>query len=177
MHRINQLIKSGQTLFRTADLQVLWEIDNPNTLYSAVQRALRQGVLTRIQKGLYTLAGISQVEPIQLGQKAIHDYAYLSTETVFSQAGVIQQLVPAFTFISTQSKKLQLLGKEYRYRQMKPIFLYNKLGVQSEAGLFRASPERAAADLLYYNPLAYLDNKEALDWELVLSIQKQVGFL
>ncbi|MBU0978750.1 MAG: type IV toxin-antitoxin system AbiEi family antitoxin domain-containing protein [Patescibacteria group bacterium] len=177
MNRINELIKSGQTIFHTTDLAVLWHISNRNTLYTATQRAVKQGVLARIYKGLYTTGSLFQLDPFLLGQKAWHDFTYLSTETVLVQAGIIFQSMPYITFVAATTKKLLILGQEYRFRQMAPQFLHNRMGIDQKDGLFVASPERAVADLLYYNPSAFLDNRSLPDWDKIRSIQQQVGFL
>lgn len=177
MNKINELIKSGQTIFRTSDLAMLWGISNRSTLYTATQRLIKQGVLTRIYKGLYTTASLNQIEPILLGQKVAHDFAYLSTETVLIQAGILFQSLPYLTFVTTRSQKMRLLGQAYRYRQMLPQFLFNQTGITQKKGLFTATPERAAADLLYYNTAAFFDNPDGLNWKTVKEIQQQVGFI
>lgn len=176
MNRINELIKSGQTLFRTNDLALLWRITNRNTLYTAIQRAINQGVLSPIQKGLYTTQALDQVNPFTIGSKLVHEYTYLSTETILVQNGIIFQSIPQLTYVTSRSYQLRVLDTDYRFRQMKPQLLHNRSGVTQQEWGFVASTERAVADMLYYNPAFHFDNPTAINWDEVKRIREQVHY-
>ena len=177
MYRINKLLKEKNTLFHTQDLAVLWGITNRNTLYTTIKRYVDQGVFTPIYKGFYTTVDLDQLDPVTLGIRALHEYAYLSTETVLGKAGVIFQLSHHITLVSSLSKIISIGDQSYRVRSMRDEFLYNDMGISIENGIPIASPARAIADLLYFNPNYYFDNLKALDIKKVRSIQKGVGYL
>lgn len=177
MYRINKLLKEKNTLFHTQDLAVLWGITNRNTLYTTIKRYVKKGIFVPIYKGFYTTVDLEQLDPVSLGMRALRGYAYLSTETVLGRAGVIFQLSPHITLISSVSKTISIGDQSYQVRSMRDEFLYNDRGIRIENEIPIASPERAMADLLYFNPSYYFDNLKALDIQKMRSIQKEVGYI
>jgi predicted transcriptional regulator of viral defense system len=176
MYRLNELIKLDRKIYHTNDLALLWKITNKNTLYTAIKRYSRKGVLLPIYKGLYSTVPVSQLDPLELGKAIIHHYTYLSTESVLAQAGVIAQIIYPYTFVSDQPKKVTIGTISFLFRQVKPDYLFNPTGIIDRHGVYVASPERAAADMLYFNPKYHFDVPESLDFEEVKLIQKEVGY-
>ena len=176
MYRINELLTINRRLFHTNDLAILWGMENRQTLYTTVSRYLDRGVLFQIYKGLYSTLPLDALDPVEVGQAVIHRYAYLSTETVLAQAGVISQLVYDWTFVTDKSKRVQVGTWSFRCRQMKDEYLYHSAGIRVEKNGRIASPERAVADLLYYNSHYHFDAPELVDFKLVRQIQEQVGY-
>jgi predicted transcriptional regulator of viral defense system len=174
--RFVQLARMGETVFHARDLANLWGIRNNNTLYTTLKRYVERGLLFRIYKGLYSLAPASEIDPLFLGIKAIHEYGYISTETILEKAGVIAQKINWITLVSSKSRKFSAGGNEYRSRKLADKFLFNSAGIENENGVFFARSERAAADLLYFNPEAYLDGANLLDWKKVRNLQKEIGY-
>ena len=134
-------------------------------------------MLIPIYKGLYTTVPLSQLDPLELGKAIIHKYAYLSTESVLAQAGVIAQTIYSYTFVSDTPKKVSIGTMSFLFRQLKQDYLYNPVGIINDHGVFVATPERAAADMLYFNPKYYFDVPESIDLEKVRIIQKEIGYL
>ena len=176
MYRINELLQIDRKIFHTGDLAVLWDIANKNTLYTAIKRYVGQGLLIPIYKGLYATLPPAQLDPLELGKAIIHRYTYLTTESVLAQAGVIFQAVYAYTFVSDLNKKVTLGSTSFLFRKLKQAYLNNPAGVRQQNGSFVASPERAAADMLYFNPRYHFDAPESLDFEKIKMIQKEVGY-
>jgi hypothetical protein len=176
MYRINELIKLDRKIYHTNDLAILWGITNKNTLYTAIKRYVQIGILLPIFKGLYSTVPFSQLDPIEVGKAIIHRYTYLSTESVLAEAGVISQATYAYTFVSDQSKRVAVGSMSFLFRQLKDVYLYNPAGIESRNGIFVATLERAAADMLYFNPRYHFDLPESINFEKVRSIQKEVGY-
>ncbi|MBU4056602.1 hypothetical protein KJ695_01680, partial [Patescibacteria group bacterium] len=166
----------GDSVFHTQDLASLWQIKNPGTLYMLLNRYAKKGLLFRIYKGFYSIKPVEQIDPIKLGIKALHGFAYVSTETVLSKAGIIQQNIYGVTFVSSRSKKFLIGGNHYYSRKLKDIYLYQPAGIIYENGVKTATTERAVADLLYFNPNAYFDGAMLIDWKKVIEIQKEIGY-
>jgi hypothetical protein len=163
-------------LFHSNDLALLWGITNRNTLYTSIKRYVQKGILIPIFKGLYSTMPLEQLDPIDLGQAIIHRYAYLSTESVLAEAGAITQITYSYTFVSDQSKRLSIGPWSFLVRQMKDESLHNPTGVQMRDSTFVATVERAAADMLYFNPRYHFDVRERIDFEKVKAIQEEVGY-
>lgn len=174
--KIASLLKQERKLFHTNDLALIWQINNKNTLYTTIKRYLKKEVLIPIHKGFYSTIDPNKINPIELGIGFLHQYAYLSTESVLVKNGIISQNIPHLTLVSGVSKKFELFNRSYIVRQMRPEFLYQTIGITKENNYQKAEVERAVADLLYFNPHYHLDGKKLVDWKKVRFIQKKVGF-
>lgn len=161
MYRINKqsvLFQSGQKLFHTQDLAVLWQVDNKNTLYVTINRFITRKTLYRVVKGLYSTIPVGEIDKYELGASLIHRYAYLSCETVLFNEGVIFQVPSHITFVSSVSKKIKLGNNYYSYRKMKPERLLDSTGVVKEKSYYIATTDRAISDMKYFNPRYNFDN-------------------
>lgn len=174
--RFYQLAKLGVLVFHIDDLANLWQIKNPNTLRTTLKRYSKEGLLIRIHRGLYSLLPIEKINPQLLGLKALHQYAYLSTETVLAQEGIIFQNILQITLVSSISKKFTIGPYQYQCRQLSDKFLFNDAGILVRDGLQIATLERAVADMLYFNPKYYFDASHLINWTKVRAIQKQLGY-
>ena len=166
MYKINELLKLQQNLFHTNDLALIWGIDNKNTLYTGIKRYIQKGILIPVQKGLYSTIPLDQ-----------HGFAYLSTESVLAQEGVISQAVFAITLVGSISKRFEVGGYHFICRRLKDELLYRTAGIEQKDGVFIAKIERAAADILYFDPKYHFDNLSKIGWTKVRQIQKEVGYI
>ena len=171
MYKINKLLQAPTKLFHTQDLALLWGIDNRNTLYTQIKRYVQKGILHPIHKGFYATVSPSQINPTLLGIGYLHDYAYLSGESILFSHGIIFQQSPYITLISSVSQKFTIAGNQYLVRRLKPEFLLNPLGLVYKNNYFEATLERAVADLLYFLPQKHFDNP-LINWLKVKTIQK-----
>jgi predicted transcriptional regulator of viral defense system len=174
--RFALLAQAGERVFHARDLANLWQIKDNNTLYTTLKRYVQRGLLFRVYKGLYSLVPADKIDPQILGLKALHEYAYISTETVLIEAGIIQQNIDWITLVSAKSKKFSVGENNYWSRQLADKFLFNSVGIIERNGILVASLERAVADLLYFNPNAYFDGSNLIDWQKVKKIQRELGY-
>lgn len=176
MYKINKLLKLDQNVFHTDDLGRIWGLPNKNTVYTTIKRYVQKGILIPVFKGLYATIPLSQIDPQLLGVKALHRYAYISTETVLAQEGIIFQQSSTITIISSLSRQFSIGDNHYRVRQLQDRYLYNPAGISLHNSVSTSNRPRALADLLYFNPHAHLDNT-LIDWQQVRKIQKEVGYV
>ena len=172
--RIASLFRLNEDVFQIKDLARIWDIKNKNTLYVTLKRYTDQGIIRRIYKGLYSLREIDDLDAVYLGYNALHNYNYLSTETVLFRHGIIMQDPVFYTFISSNSKIFKINGNKYKSRKLQDKYLFNDLEVKIENRFRVASVARAVADLLYFNPNYYFDNRDAINWQKVNLIKKKV---
>lgn len=177
MYRIDVLLKQDRRLFHTRDLAVLWGVTNDNTLYTHISRYVKKGILQAVWKGLYATVPVSDINPFELGLSMLHRYAYISCEYVLARSGAIFQSSDTITLVSTISRSFTMAGHHYVVRQMSEGLVYQTPGISVSDGIRMANPERAAADMLYYQPNFHFDNRLAINWTTVKVIQKEVGFL
>ena len=174
--RFVEIARLGEVIFHVSDLANLWNINNSNTLYTTLKRYSQAGLIHRIQKGMYSLIPVDDLDPSLLGIKAMHKYAYISTETVLFREGIINQKPRSVTIISSVSKKFIINSNTYISRQLNDRYLFNPEGIRKSNKILTASVERAAADLLYFNAKTYFDAANLINWERVSEIQKALGY-
>lgn len=174
--RFSQLAKLGFLVFHTGDLANLWQIKDSHSLHMALKRYVDKGLLVRIYRGLYSLKPIEQLQPLLVGLKALHRMAYVSTETILAEEGIIQQKINQITLVSSISRKFSIGQNNFYSRKLSNKFLYNEIGIIEKNGIKKATAERAAADMLYFNSKAYFDAENLIDWKKVKEIQKAIGY-
>ena len=175
-NKISQIATSDEVIFRDTDLAVIWRIINKNTLYTTIKRYTEQGLLKRVKYGIYSIKDSNTLNPDTIGAKILHEYCYVSTETILERAGILKQRIQNITFVSNSSKKFSAGVHSFSSRQMKDDFLYNSTGIYMREGVNYASTERAVADLLYFNPKYFIDASMTIDWDRVKEIQKIIGY-
>ena len=174
--RFAKLAQMNESVFHARDLANLWQIKNKNTLHTTLKRYVQNGLLFRIYKGFYAIGDIKKINPFLLGVKALNGFAYVSTETVLAENGIILQSLSAITLISSKSKKFFIGENFYQARKLSDKYLFNTSGINLENGFYKASVERAAADLLYFNPHYFFDGGDMINWKKVCKIQKEIGY-
>ena len=175
-NKIRQIANSGEVIFRDTDLAVIWGMVNKNTLYTTIKRYTQQGLLERVRQGIYSIKSPDTLNPDVIGAKILHEYCYVSVETVLEREGILKQKIRNITFVSGSSKKFSVGIHSFSSRQMKDNFLYNSIGIYAKDGINYASASRAVADLLYFNPKYYFDASLNINWEKVKEIQKIIGY-
>jgi len=125
-----EIARLGEVVFHVSDLANLWNISNSNTLYTTLKRYRQAGLIHRIQNGMYSLIPIDDLDPLLLGIKALHKYAYISTETVLFRECIINQKPRSVTIISSESKKFIINNKTYISRQLNDRYLFNPEGIR-----------------------------------------------
>ena len=168
------IAKINDTIFQVDDLARIWGISNRNTLLTSLKRYIKDGLIYRIYRGLYSIKPLTELDPLLLGPKAFNGYCYLSGETILAKHGVIFQQVEYYTFIGEKSRRFEIGDYKYYCRQLKDGFLYNDIGVEKNGKFNIATLERAVADILYFNPRYHFDNPNIIDWKEVKRIQRFV---
>lgn len=175
MDKISILLQQSQKLFHTSDLKTIWNINKTKTLYQTIYRLIKKKNIFRIQKGFYSIVPIDQLDPIEIGFRSIKSFSYLSTESVLSKNGIINQSPNKITFISSTSANFSINNNLYLVRQLKSHCLNNSIGItQNNKGVFVATTERAVADMLYFQPNYHFDADKIIDWKLVKNYQQQI---
>lgn len=115
------------------------------SLYVALNRWQKSGVLERIGKGLYVIP--ETVVKIERIAAQLYIPNYLSFESALSRYGILNLVPYAITFAtSRKTKKITILNRLVEYRQIKKELFF---GFEMEDGIYIASPEKAMLDMLY----------------------------
>jgi predicted transcriptional regulator of viral defense system len=174
--RFQLLASMDEQVFHRDDLARLWNIDDPNTLNVAIYRYVKNNLLYRIYKGFFSIKPPERIDPHLLGVKALHRYAYISTETVLFDEGIIHQLPAMISMVSSVSRKFTIGDQHYSCRKLKSVHLMNPAGIFNSGHCKKADVNRAVADMLYFNKQCYFDNENAIDWQAVRLMQSAIGY-
>lgn len=156
-NRFAELVTMKEKVFTAQDAATIWKIKNRQTLRMLLARYVKYGILYRVWRGLYSIVNPKEIDPLFLGVKILHRYAYVSCETVLFEAGLINQRPTEITLVSNVSKRFSLLGHQYRSRKMNEQALYDTAGIILRNSVRIATPDRAKRDMAYFNPKKYYD--------------------
>ncbi len=157
---IVKLYQDTRTVFKISDIALLTEDNNPGSLARRLNYYVKAGMILNPRKGIYAKPGYN---PAELASK-LFTPSYISLQYVLQRAGITFQYSDTITAVSYLSRELEVDGQSFSYRKAKQQVLYNWKGViQSEQGIFQATPERAFLDLCYLDPDSYFDNMNPLD--------------
>ncbi|MCG2817737.1 MAG: type IV toxin-antitoxin system AbiEi family antitoxin domain-containing protein [Actinomycetia bacterium] len=147
-----ELVKELQTtekvFFTLADLEKVTGLGR-KSIYVALNRWLKRGVLERAGRGIYVLPGSGVRLEAIAGQ--LYFPCYLSFESALNRAGVLNMVPYSLTFATTRkTKRLSLLGRAVEYRQIKKELFF---GFEAGDRLYIAEAEKALLDLVYMSTL------------------------
>ena len=168
--KLLKLNNSSKTVFDTADLMLLWEIEDKNVLWVDISRAIKKGYLKHIQRGVYVLQN-TKIDRLELAGK-IKKKSYISFETVLLQNSVINQWYGTYFSASDRSLEIQNEYGKFNYRKFSNLILDNRLGIINAGNYFIASTERAICDYFYKIGFTQLDDLDNVDGEKLIDISK-----
>jgi hypothetical protein len=147
--------------------------------YSLVKRALKKGLLIRIKRGLYLIAGKNKKSLPDEFEMALTIYgpSFVSLESALSYHGWIPEIVYTTTCVSTKrAKEFETPIGIFSYRRVPTKKFYT--GVErieiNKGVIFVATPWRALADFIYtrrksWENLSELEADLRIDRETILS--------
>lgn len=173
-NRLAKLNSFKKKVFRTEELQLIWEIGNKSTLYTLLNRYTKKKILFRVMRGVYSTVKADALDSYELACSVAGPYAYISTESVLFDSGVIMQSPQSITLVGLKSKVHIINGVRIMVRSLSAKFLHNRDGITQKDTYSIASCERAVADIFHYNMKYHLDNTKAVNISLSKNISKNV---
>ena len=142
-----------------------------------LSRWVKAGKLTKLKKGLYTLAHpYRKVAPHPfLIANAMKKASYVSMQSALGYYGMIPEYVPVVTSVTTQRpEQMETSLGNFVFRHIKKSWFhsYRQIDLCSGQQVFIAVPEKALLDLVYLTPNA--DNYDFLT-ELRLQSLEQLN--
>ncbi|NGX60810.1 MAG: hypothetical protein K940chlam9_00281 [Chlamydiae bacterium] len=157
-------------LFIFNDLQSLFPKLSDGAFKTLLSRAVTQGLLVRVCRGLYFYLKAQPQDGLLLYHAAAilraDTFNYISLETVLSDAGVISQVPINWITLMSSGRSYQVsCGKygviEFVHTKQKPSDLIDLLTYDHSCGLWRASVSLALRDMK-----ATRRSCDLIDWEL-----------
>ncbi|RFU93893.1 hypothetical protein DYP60_12580 [Sphaerochaeta halotolerans] len=168
---VKAILENIQTpVFTTLEISSLTS-ESPEARYALVKRAIADGDLIRIKRGLYTLSPLyrkTNVNPFTVSQMIITQ-SYVSLETVLSNYGWIPEAVRSITAVTSRSTTefLTPVG-HFTYERVPQRTLFAGVErLQDEQGnvWFQATPLKALADYVYLHKV---------DWSSTLPLTESL---
>lgn len=152
-----------QSVFTRASLAQIYPELEERQMTNALYYAVKNGQLTKIRRGFYVKPGYDKQE---LACK-LYPPAYVSTDTVLFEAGIIFQLMSEIICLSRVSREVVVDQQTIRYRKVKDMILTNPMGVKNDGIKSVASVERAVLDTLFLDGQRHLDNVRPIHWDMI----------
>lgn len=161
------IVRSGQSVFRTSDLALLWKIQEGDYLKNKIHRLVKAGTLMRLRPGLFVWS--QDYDPFLVANKLVFP-SYVSLQTILAETGAIFQYDSCIYSIAQYTAERTVGSRYYVYRKLRDEIFFQKKGVVVKNNTTRATPERAFLDWLYLNPSASVDYWAALNREACLEL-------
>jgi predicted transcriptional regulator of viral defense system len=169
-NKILKLVSSQRTVFTTNELAIIWGIEKKNVLLVVITRAVKDGYLLKIRRGLYSLKD-SDVAVFELACK-LKKHSYISFETVLAEAGVIHQWHDKIYLANKRSDEIRNSFGVFCYRDLPEKILLDNKGIINKGNYFVACAERALCDKVYKDGISFFDDLSGLNKDLVLDISR-----
>jgi predicted transcriptional regulator of viral defense system len=158
------ILRSPKTVFSLGDIAMLWGEASSDATRVRLNYYVKQGNLYRIRRGLY--AKDKNYNKLELATR-IFTPAYVSYETILSQAGLIFQFYSQIFVASYLTREITIDDQLYTFRKIRNSLLTDSIGVELKDESSLAIKERAFLDTLYLHTDYQFDNLDGLDWEKV----------
>lgn len=151
MNSLEQLYKTGKTVFSIRDLRVLWREPRAEALRAKAKYYVRTGRLLPLRRGVYAFT--KEYNHFELAQVLIAP-SYISLESALRHHGLLFQFNTTITCIAGYTRSIAIDGRTYEYHKIRNDVLSSPLGIESKRHYMIASPERAFCDAVYlgYSP-------------------------
>lgn len=157
---LEAILNSSRTVFTTQSMRMLTGCEDSTKLTKSLHYYYKAGKIRNPRKGLYTKSVYDEKEMAC----SLFRPAYISLEYVLQRAGVVFQFDEAVTCVSYLNREVEIGGKSYRYRIIKPELWIGMEGIVQNDNVCIATPERAFLDTVYLSAgNCYFDNLHPLN--------------
>ncbi len=156
--RLKTLLNSKRTVFRTKDLEKLWQENSNNTIITA-RRMVEKGIIIKLAKGYYAID--EECSNYELANLIISP-SYISFNSALFYWGVNFQLSDRLESVANIYYNRKVGEILFVYHAMKSDIFFNSDGIKTKDNISIAAPERALLDCFYFGINANID-----DWDKI----------
>lgn len=140
-----KIVDSPFRFFTTKALSDIIEVEKASTFHSVVRRLVAAGVLVKVEKGRYLLAG-ANIHDFQLAN-LLYEPSYISFESALNFYGMLSQFPVEVTSVtSAKSRQKIFSNKIFSYVHVDGRLFW---GYEKKGDFLIALPEKALVDQLY----------------------------
>lgn len=161
------ILRTDKTVFTFKELMLFLGETDIKLLKRRINYYVKTGKFYHIRRGIY--AKDENYNKLELATK-IYTPAYISLETVLSNAGIVFQHYSQIFVVSYLTRDIVCDAQSYTYKKIKDSVLINDTGIEHKANYAIASKERAFLDTVYLHKDYYFDNLSVLDWDKVFTV-------
>ncbi len=141
---------SRKSVFSTAEIKNLLEIEKDNTAYKKVEELISKNVLKRAKRGLYILVGKEQPSNFELANH-LYQPSYVSLASALNLYGIMVQTPYETTSVTTNpTKSLTFENQTFSYAHINRKYYW---GYKKENSALIATPEKALVDAIFFASL------------------------
>lgn len=153
------VLGSPKTVFTLQSLMMLTGCNDSKQLTQSLHYYAQSGKILNPRKGIYAKLKYDEQEMAC----SLFRPSYISLEYVLSRAGVVFQWDDTITNVSYLSREVDVDGKAYRFRKIKPEIWVGMEGIEQRGNVAMATPEKAFLDIVYLSAgNCYFDNLRPL---------------
>ncbi|EKD57180.1 MAG: hypothetical protein ACD_57C00387G0004 [uncultured bacterium] len=141
-----RLYDSKSQVFSSNLLRDIFEINKESSFFSTINRLVKAGVLTKLEKNKYILSS-SSISDFLIAN-FLYQPSYISVETALNFHGVLSQFPYEITSVTTK----KTFKKNYERKRFSYLHIKNDLywGFDKTNDSLIASPEKALLDQLHF---------------------------
>lgn len=142
--------KAGRRIITTHEITAL-SGKSASTVVQSLNRLARQGLLTKIYRGVWAEADLRSISPFEIIPHLFpRERAYVSFITALHLHGIVAQIPQVFTLASTgHSRTIRTAAGVFSVHQIAPAFFDGFDWYKGEGNFLIAEPEKALIDSLY----------------------------
>ncbi|WP_347928047.1 type IV toxin-antitoxin system AbiEi family antitoxin domain-containing protein [Pseudomonas helvetica] len=168
IRKLSSLASEERYLFTPDDLRVLVPDISEGAYKTLLSRAVSQGHLARVCRGLYLFEAAKPVSGLVLFHAAARlratQFNYISLETALSDCGVISQIpINWISLMSSGRSSIISCGRwgtiEFVHTRQQPQDLVGQIHYDARCRLWRATPQQALRDMKVAKR-----NMDLIDW-------------
>lgn len=156
--KLKDLIDSKKTVFRSKDLQSVWQDTARNTVVYS-KRMVEKNLILKLDKGYYALNNEYNIYELA---NLIISPSYVSFNSALLYRGICFQVSDIIYSVASLNYQKKIDNKTFNYQAMKKDLFFDIEGIESKNNISIASPERAVLDCFYFGATANVD-----DWEKI----------
>ena len=147
-----KLIKSKKQIYTVSDLKKVLGLRKDNSVYQAIKRLKKEGLLEGLSNGVYHLTDTPSNDFVIANN--LYYPSYISLETALNYYGILIQTPYIISSITTRRNKLiKQQEKEFIFFHLKGDYFFDYI---KEKDFLIATPEKALIDTIFFNSIRKL---------------------